>query len=172
MSTIDQQLIDLSSILAIVTNPDMVAKNIVKLRDDMVKADKMLTTVQGTKEEAEKRHALALQVEQGAADRHANLDARENELKKKEQHWLDKDTQQKEAEKAFNEIKLQHAARVRDAEQKETANAKRAASLDEREAFISKRDAESAKLHETAAQLKAAYEAKVESIRDFASQVG
>ena len=167
-----EQEMNLASILAIVTNPEMVAKNIQKLQEDMANAHVALKDVEDKHAEAVARHDAAKIIEDAAEKRHNDLDVRENELKKKEQHWLDKDTQQKEAEKAFNEIKLQHAARVRDAEQKETANAKGAAALDERETAIVAKENEIAALHEEALALKKAYEAKVASIRDFASQVG
>lgn len=168
----EQQQMDLSSILAIVTDPKMVERNVRKLQEDMNKAGTILKTIEETKSQIDARHAAAKEIEDAAEKRHNNLNAREVDLKKQEQHWLDKDTAQKAAEKAFNEEKLQHAVRVRECSQQETDNAKRSGSLDAREGEIKVREAQTAQLNDMAAQLKKDYEAKVESIRSFASKVG
>jgi chromosome segregation ATPase len=167
-----EQEMNLASILAIVTNPEMVAKNIQKLQADMAKASVALDAVSQEKAKVEARHAAAKAIEDGAESRHNSLNARDVELKKQEQHWLEKDTAQKAAEKAFNEEKIQHANRVRECSQQEEENAKRADSLDAREAQIKVVEAQTKQLNDEAAALKKAYEDKIESIKSFASKVG
>jgi uncharacterized protein (DUF3084 family) len=166
-----EQEMNLSSILAIVTNPDMVAKNIQKLQADMEKARIALKEVMDKKAEADAQFAKSQEIEENAKKRHAELDAREIEIKKREDHWMDKDTAQKKAEKEFNEIQLQHAARVREASIKEDQNEKRAKSLDDREAKIAEREANTKKANDEALTLKKTYEDKVASLKGFAAQI-
>lgn len=166
-----EQEMNLASILAIVTNPEMVAKNIQKLQADIISARNALDAVEQAKEQANARHSAAEEIEASAEKRHNDLNIRESNISDMEKHWLDKDTAQKAEEKAFNEEKIQFANRVRDCSIKETENEKRAAALDAREAAIKAMEDHTLQLNNDADQLKKAYEAKIASIKSFATQV-
>lgn len=167
-----EQEMNLASILAIVTNPEMVAKNIQKLQTDMVSARAALKEVEDKHKQALATLSAAKDIENSASDRHKDIDNREIDLKKKEQHWLEKDAQQKETEKAFNEIKLQHAARIREVDNREGALSERFKELSDREIVIRTSESDTKNAYEAAHKLKKEYEDKIESIKSFAKVVG
>lgn len=77
-----EQEMNLASILAIVTNPDMVAKNIQKLQADMANAHVALKAVEDKHAEVNAQHAAAKEIAEKAEIRHNDLNVRELELKK------------------------------------------------------------------------------------------
>ena len=78
-----EQELNLASILAIVTNPDMVAKNIIKLQSDIEGARLALKAVEDRAFEVDAHHAKAKEIEASAEERHKDINAREDGLKKK-----------------------------------------------------------------------------------------
>lgn len=172
MHTIEHQEIGMAALYAICTNPEMVAKNIDKLREEIAKARVTMAELEQKKAENDARFSQAEALEQQNEAFAISLKKREDEIIKKEEHWLFKNDKQLEAEKEFNEEKVNHAAKVRQLEIDRQTLTDEESNLDKREATVADLESTAQSHESTAASLRKEYEDKLKHIKSFASSVG
>jgi hypothetical protein len=166
----DHDELMLDALLLILTDKQQVINNIQNLKIHKAEAIALLKTAEDAQAKADARHAEAKNIEDQNAALTGSLESREANVKKSEQHWLERNNQQIEDAKEFNEEKLQHAAKVRQLDIDRGQLESNTAALATREANIKKLEDQTKALNDEATKLRDEHKARVDKLINAAKE--